>query len=186
MIISKELILKVKENDRVAQQQLYRILLPYLNTVCRRYLINPSDINDTLQETFIKIFSKLNQFDATRGQFKTWAVKIAVNCALKYNEKMYRLPVKELNDEIPIQIADSGVLKKLSDDDLLAFFKTMPQHYFEVFNLHVIDDFSHKEIGNILGIAESLSRKRLSRARHWLASKVDNTTLKNLGFRKLI
>jgi len=186
MNVSKELILKVKEKDRVAQQQLYRILLPYLNTICRRYLINPSDINDTLQETFIKIFSKLDQFDPSRGQFKTWVVKITVNSALKYNEKMYRLEVKELTDEYTLQITDPEVLKKLSDDDLLKFFKTMPKNYFEVFNLHVIDDFSHKEIGEILGIAESLSRKRLSRARHWLASKIDNTTLKNLGFRKLI
>lgn len=186
MIISNELISSIKQNDRAAQKQLYTILLPYLNTVCKRYLINSSDISDTLQETFIRIFSNINQYDSSRSQFKTWAVKITINCALKYNEKMYRLPTNELLPEQQMVTIDPSILKKLSDEDLMTFFKTMPKHYFEVFNMYVIDGFAHKEIGKILKIDESISRKRLSRARQWLQSKVDNQVLKNLGFRKLI
>ena len=56
MVVYSELIYGCKKNDRVAQKRLYDILLPYLNAVCRRYLSNPSDVKDTLQKTFIKVY----------------------------------------------------------------------------------------------------------------------------------
>lgn len=185
MVISKDLIQACKRKERVAQQQLYSILLPYLNLICKRYLINTSDTKDALQEAFIKIFSNINQFDSNRGQMKTWAIKITINCALKYNKKMYRFPTKELdvNEE---QASDPEILAKLSNDDLLNLVKKMPKNYFVVFNLHVIDGFSHKEISEILGIEESLSRKRLSRARGWLTTKESDFKKNNLGIKKWI
>ena len=186
MVVDSELIKGCKQKDRVAQKQLYNLLLPYLNAICRRYLTNPSDLKDTLQETFIKVFSNINQYDPGRGQFKTWAVKIAINCTLKYNQKMRKLPTDELIADQHFQILNPEVLKKLSDEDLLTFFKTMPKSYYEVFNLHVIDGFSHKEIAMMLGIGEDLSRKRLSRARAWLASKAGSQNIENFGLRKLI
>jgi RNA polymerase sigma factor (sigma-70 family) len=186
MVITIKIINNCKQNDKVAQKQLYSILLPYLNPICKRYLNNSSDIKDTLQETFINIFSNINQYDPNRSQFKTWAVRIAINCALKYNKKMYQLPINEFIADQSTQTIEPEILSKLSDDDLLAFFKTMPKQYFEVFNLNVIDGFSHKEIGTILSIDESLSRKRLSRARTWLASKIGEKNIENFRLRKFI
>ncbi|MFT5166609.1 MAG: RNA polymerase sigma factor (sigma-70 family) [Saprospiraceae bacterium] len=186
MVITTKIIDGCKRNEKIAQKQLYSLLLPYLNPVCRRYLNNPSDIKDTLQETFIRVFSNINQYDPERAQFKTWVVKITINCALKYNKKMYQLPTDELTEDENTQIIEPEILIKLSDDDLLAFFKTMPKQYFDVFNLYTIDGFSHKEIGSILGIDERLSRKRLSRARIWLASKIGDRNIEHFRLRKFI
>ena len=181
MLDTTELIRRCKRKDRLAQKQLYQSYLPYLNSVCRRYLINPSDINDVLQESFINIFRNIDKYDAKKALFKTWAVKISINCTLKFNEKMNKVPVIELVTEQHVQTIDPYVLSKLNDEDLLIFLKTMPQKYSEIFNLNVIDGFSHKEISKILDIEESLSRKRLSRARAWLSSKTSKQFLKKMG-----
>ena len=171
MLITNELIRKCKSKERVAQKQLYNLLLPYLNVVCRRYLNNSTEIKDTLQETFINIFTHIEKYDASRSQFKTWAVRICINCCLKCNQSMGKLIIGEFILEKHNQSISPEVLTKLSDEHLLRFLKTMPEKYFEVFNLHIIDGFSHKEIASLLTIGEGLSRKRLSRAREWLASK---------------
>ncbi len=186
MVIDDQLIEGCKHKNRVAQKQLYGILLPFLNAVCRRYANNSFDVNDILQETFINIFSNLEKYDSNRAQFKTWSVKIAINCTLKHNKKMYQLPVKQLEVDLHSKTIEPDILDKLSDEDLLAFLKTMPKKYFDVFNLSAIDGFSHKEIGAILNIEENLSRKRLSRARTWLISKIGNRKIENIGLRKFI
>lgn len=171
MLITNELLRKCKLKERLAQKQLYEMLLPYLNVVCKRYLNNSTDVKDTLQETFINIFLNIDKYDSSRGQFKTWAVRICINCCLKCNHKEVKLNTKEFILEQHNQSVNPEILTKLSDEDLLTFFKKMPQASFEVFNLHIIDGFSHKEIASLLNIKESLSRKRLSRAREWLFSK---------------
>ena len=91
----------------------------------------------------------------------------------------------EFKQEEHSQVISPEVLGQLSDADLLAFLKTMPPNYFEVFNLYIIDGFNHKEIAGMLSIDESLSRKRLSRAREWLYSKNGTAIIKNLSMRKL-
>lgn len=180
-----ELIQACQLRERAAQKELYEILLPYLNVVCRRYLNNATDLQDVLQDTFIKIFSKIDQYDSERSQFKTWAVKIAINCCLKSNVKTAKLITTQFVAEQHGVLVRPEILSKLSDQDLLAFFKTMPPKYFVVFNLNVIDGFSHKEIAALIGIDESLSRKRLSRARAWLQSKKGEAIMRDLGLRKL-
>lgn len=183
-MITNELIRRCQQKERVAQKQLYSSLLPYLNVVCRRYLNDSSELQDTLQEVFIKIFTKIGQHDSQRSQFKTWAVKIAINTCLKNNGKSAKLITTAFVSEEHSLQESPAVFSKLLDEDLLAFFKTMPTKYFVVFNLHVIDGFSHKEIEELLGINEALSRKRLSRAREWLNTKKGNVVLKDLGSTK--
>ncbi len=185
MIISNALIERCQKKDRVAQKQLYVFLLPYLNAVCNRYLNYPEERQDTLQEVFIKIFSNIEKFDPSRSQFKTWAVKITINCCLKCNVKAARNNTQELLIEQNTQIITPDVLEQLSDEDLQAFLKTMPPKYYEVFNLHIIDGFSHKEIAELLGIEEALSRKRLSRARVWLSSRSRQVELMIFGVNEL-
>ena len=181
-MITYELIQGCKTSNRAAQKQLYSLLLPYLNIVCKRYLNNNEERQDILQEAFINIFSNIDKYDSSRSQFKTWAVKIVINCCLKHNQKSAKIITKEFVIEKHTQAIDPEILAWFSDEDLLAFLKTMPQKYFEIFNLHIIDGFSHKEIGELLGIDDALSRKRLSRAREWLSASKQQTKLKALRF----
>lgn len=172
MDISIRLIEGCLSNDRSAQNELYRELLPYLNLVCQRYLHDDHQRKDVLQETFIRIFRHLEQFDVQRASFKTWATRIAINCCLKNNRYGAARPTQELVLPMHERMTGPAALRKLSNEDLLRWLKTMPRAYFEVFNLFVVDGFTHREIAEILGISEALSRQRLTRSRTWLKEQL--------------
>ena len=162
------LITKCLSNNRGAQRTLYNELMPYLNVICKRYLYHEADLKDVLQDSFINIFKNLHQFDVQRASFKTWATKIAINCCLKKNAKAKSNSTQELIIELHEPLIFPDVIDQLSNEEIMNWLKKMPIPYFEVFNMYVIDEFSHAEIAKLLNIEESLSRKRLSRGRAWL------------------
>jgi len=172
MEIKKEFIEGCMRGDSVSQKQLYELLLPYLNSLCGRYLNNISIRQDVLQESFITIFSKIEQFDPQKGAFHSWASRIVINNCLKQNKSDMRFtdfPINKTEESV-----DPSVLSQLSNQEIILFLKSMPQKYSEVFMLFVIDDLSHVEIAELLGIKVDLSRKRLARARDWLQTKHEN------------
>lgn len=172
--VCNNLIARCKSKDRSAQKELYGQLVPYLNVVCQRYLRDNTYLNDTLQETFILIFTKIDLFNAELASFKTWSVKIAINCCLKHNKKNERHKVYQLEPTKHERSITMNVLDKFTDEEIMKFLKTMPFSYFQTFNLYTIEGFSHKEIAELLQIDESLSRKRLSRAKTWIGKRIES------------
>ena len=140
--------------------------------MCKRYLVNGAELQDVLQDTFIHIFKNLHQFDVQKASFKTWTTKIAINNCLKYNSKNNRNSTEELIIELHESKVGPTVLENISNEEMLIWLKKMPRNYFDVFNMFVIDGFSHDEISKLLKIDSSLSRKRLSRAREWLKKRL--------------
>ena len=127
---------------------------------------------DILQESFIRIFKSFNTFDPTRGSLGGWMRTITVNVALRSLGKR-RLETSNLSVEHQNKISvDPKVVSKLGVDELMAIVKTLPDGYRQVFNLSVIEGYSHKEIGAKLGIAEVSSRSNLSRAKQLLRKKL--------------
>jgi len=173
MDVDLKLIEACKANDRVAQKQLYSLSLPYLASVCRRYLRSQSDINDALQESFIQLYRGLGGYDPTRAAFKTWAVRVTINATLKLNERLHKVDVIEFDTAQHDTGTAPEIYSSLSDDDMMAFLQKMPKDFFQVFNLHVVDGFSHQEIAALLDIDIALSRQRLSRARKWISERTD-------------
>lgn len=176
MQIEIDLIQRCISNERSAQRQLYDRVLPYLTTIASRYLHDRSFLKDVLQEAFIDLFKNMEKYDPGIASFKTWAVRILINQCLKANR--IKSNVKYLDSaiaELPTRV-DAGILEQLEDEVLLRFLKTMPVDLYAVFNLHVLDGFSHKEVADILDISEQVSRKRLSRARIWLEDHTDSKT----------
>ena len=168
MEISIDIIRACIKQQRAAQGKVYKTLLPYLRAVAYRYLKDTSYVKDVLQESFIKIFRRLDKYDASNGTLKQWTARIVINTSLNYNERIIGLPKEELKMfKLDIHHAPLAI-QKLSNEHLLYILKQMPDKYFKVFNLHVIDGYSHQEIGSILNISQELSRQRLSRARNWL------------------
>lgn len=159
-------------------------MLPYLNVMCKRYLINEADVKDVLQETFINIFKNLNQFDIQKASFKTWATRIAINACLKNNAKNKRNETEEFVIDLHEIKISPDIINDLSNQEMLAWLKKMPHSYFEVFNMYVIDGFSHEEIAQFLGIEIALSRKRLSRARAWVKKRLSTTNEFQFTFNK--
>ncbi|MDF1695404.1 MAG: sigma-70 family RNA polymerase sigma factor [Saprospiraceae bacterium] len=177
MQVRKDIIQKCKAFDPKAQKEMYDTLLPYLNSVCRRYLYNSSNRSDALQESFIKIFTKIDQFDINKGSFKSWSTKITINSCLQYGQKASSRNEIELSvAEYQIPISPE-IIARLSNEEVLFVLSKMPTDYLQVFNLYIIDGFSHTEIAEMLNIKSSLSRKRLARARDWISHKTELKTM---------
>lgn len=169
--MNNQLIHKCIKGERSAQNELYGLLLPYLTGICKRYLYDSSQLQDVLQEAFILVFTNLSQFDACKASLQTWVGQITINCCLKNNAKRSKSQEDMIEPPHEIQVLPQ-VLKRLSNEDMLRWLKRMPTDYFEVFNLYIVDGFSHREIAEILSIDEALSRQRLSRARTWIKKKL--------------
>ena len=164
-----DLIEACKRGEPSAQRQVYAQFSGIMFAVAIRYTNTRVDAEDVLQESFIVIFNKIEQFDPQKGAFKSWASRIVINNCLKQNKSEMRFTYFDLDKQE--KFLDSSIMSQLSNKELIQFLKTMPQKYSEVFMLFVIDDFSHEEVAEMLGIKISLSRKRLSRARAWLQTK---------------
>lgn len=168
-----------------AQRALFTRLLPYLKSAVRRYIWSETDVQDVLQEAFIRIFRNLHQFDQTKGQVLTWARKIAVNVAMtegiKQSNRMSRLVSNSVNQENEVysDAHEHDVLRKLDLESLLQRLQLMPRINYNVLFLYAVDGYSHAEIAAMLDITAVMSRKRLSRAKQWIVSRyyLDGTEL---------
>ena len=122
-----------------------------------------------LQDAFVQLFRYLPKYQASKGDIKSWAAKITIHVALKYNSKADPLNLLAISEEmLDYYAAPPKELKKLSDENLIDLLKKMPRSYYTVFNLAVIEEYSHQEIAEMLQITEVNSRKKLSRAKAWL------------------
>jgi len=172
LLIEKHIIRECLENNRHAQRMVYQRLLPYLTGVCKRYLRNNTDIQDALQESFVNVFKSIESYDASKSEFHTWATRITINCSLKLNARHYKFESEQLPEDSPQLSRIPCVIEKMDNEELLNYLQKMPEAYLTVFNLNIVDGYSHKEISEILGIHESLSRKRLSRAKTWIRERL--------------
>lgn len=180
--MQKEISAKTLEaciaGDPVAERAVYDSLLPYLERIARRYLRNPNYCQDVLQDAFLQLFRYLPSFQLEKGKLVSWATKITINVALKYNRKADPLKIRALSEEIVERYAaPPEKLEQLSDEGLLLLLRKMPNAYYTVFNLAVIEEYSHREIGQMLNITEVSSRKKLSRAKAWLRKRFETSAV---------
>ena len=173
----EKLLHECKKNDTRAQEQLYKLLAPKLFSVCLKYSRSHEEAQDNFQESFLIIFEKLHQFKS-EGSFEGWAKRLVINYILQqYRKKGTFLEI--ISDNIPdvddVEIEDENV----SMDYLLSIIQELPDRYRLVFNLYVIDGFSHKEIANMLEITDGTSKSNLARAKMILKEKIQkqNTIL---------
>jgi RNA polymerase sigma-70 factor (ECF subfamily) len=167
----EKLIKKCVQNDRKAQAEVYQVYSGKLFAVCLKYSPNYQEAQDNLQDGFITIFEKIEQFNH-KGSFEGWMKRIIINSALqKYRQKNILTLVK---DEIPDLIESVEVNEeKISMDFLLEKIQKLPDKYRMVFNLYILDGYSHKEISKELNISVGTSKSNLSRARQILKIKIE-------------
>ncbi len=166
----KELIHQCKKKDRKAQEQLYRIYAAKLFGLCLKYSDNRQQAEDNLQDGFVTIFEKISQYKNT-GSFEGWMKRIVINTALQKHrqQKLYGI-----NNETQLQEEETEVeTDDLSVDYLLECVQSLPERYRQVFNLYVMDGYSHKEISTLLDISEGTSKSNLARARKSLKEKIE-------------
>ena len=147
-----------------AQKQLYEHFSEPMLGICYRYTKSLKDAEDVLQEGFIKIFKKLSSFRG-EGSFEGWIRRVFVNTAIEhFRRKNYLQPVTE-KEESTIEGKYLSVLDSLAERDIMALIQELSPGYRTVFNLYVIEGYTHKEIGDLLGISEGTSKSQLSRAK---------------------
>ncbi|MBN8687811.1 MAG: sigma-70 family RNA polymerase sigma factor [Chitinophagales bacterium] len=151
-------------SDRRMQEELYRRFSPRMYAVCLRYAGNAEEAEDILQEGFIKVFKKMDSF-RNEGSFEGWIRRIFVNTAIEhFRRKKYLLPVTE-KEENTIEGKYTSVLDELGAKDILALIQELSPGYRTVFNMYVVEGYTHKEIADQLGISEGTSKSQLSRAK---------------------
>lgn len=165
---------KALDGDNTATEWIYRRHVRYLSALCSRYITEDEDIKDVLQESFIKIFTSLDRFRYRgEGSLKAWMAKITLNETLKFVRNNSRLPIDSIDDkDMNIADGDSMETVDIPTDVLHQFIRELPDGYRTVFNLYVIDDKSHKEIAQLLGIKENTSASQLHKAKSMLAQKI--------------
>lgn len=164
-----QLINDCKNNDRKAQEQLYRLYSPKLFAVCLKYSRNYIEAQDNLQDGFILIFKKIEQY-AFKGSFDGWLKRVMINNVLQqYRTQTFLSLVNEdVWEDCEIEIDDENI----SLEYLLKIIQELPDRYRLVFNLYVNDDYSHGEIAEMLSINVGTSKSNLSRARMILKEKI--------------
>ena len=170
----KRWLRKALDGDNTATECIYRKHVRYLSALCSRYITEDEDIRDVLQESFIKIFTSLDRFRYRgEGSLKAWMAKITLNETLKFVRNNSRLPIDSIDDkDMNIADGDSMETVDIPTDVLHQFIRELPDGYRTVFNLYVIDDKSHKEIAQLLGIKENTSASQLHKAKSMLAQKI--------------
>lgn len=157
-------------NDRHCQRALVNRYSGVLYTVCRRYFGDQPQAKDALQEGLVRILNAMNSFDPAKGDLLNWMRKIVANECIRLIRKE-KIQFNELKDYESLSW-EGNILEELHEEDLIQIINKLPFGYREVFNLFVLDGYSHKEIAELLDIKESTSRSQLTRAKKLLQREI--------------
>lgn len=168
----EQIIADCKKNHPKAQEQLYKLFAKKFFGVCLKYSRNYEDAQDNLQDGFIIIFKKIEQFSG-KGSFEGWAKRILINNALLRFKDIRFLEILDDNiADVELEIDDDTI----SLDYLLQIIQELPDQYRIVFSLYVLDGYSHKEISEMLKISTGTTKSNLYRARLILKEKIEKLT----------
>jgi RNA polymerase sigma factor (sigma-70 family) len=152
------------KGDRKMQYELYERFAPKMYGVCLRYAANAEEAEDILQEGFIKVFRKISSYRGD-GSFEGWIRRIFVNTAIEqFRKKTYLQPITE-QEESSIEGKYISVLDNMAEKDIIKLIQQLSPGYRTVFNMYVIEGFTHKQISEALNISEGTSKSQLSRAK---------------------
>lgn len=170
MTTETDLIKGCIEGNIRMQKELYDKFSPKMYAVCLRYMGNADDAQDILQEGFIKVFRNLERFRG-EGSFEGWIRRIFVNTAIEQIRKR-KIDISLTEKEEIIEYKSVSAVDNINEKDLLKIVSELSPGYRSVFNMYVVEGFSHKEIGDLLGISEGTSKSQLARARMILQEKI--------------
>jgi RNA polymerase sigma-70 factor (ECF subfamily) len=160
----EKLIANCIKGDAQSQRLFFDQYTPTLFAVAIRYARSREDAEDVLQESWVKIFNALSTYE-NKGKLHSWMKTIVINTALRSNQKAYFKNEKNGFDAMIEESVDPDIIESMNYHEIRALVDKLPDGYAEVFKLAIIDDFKHKEIADLLGIAESTSRVKLTIAR---------------------
>ncbi|MBA9072790.1 RNA polymerase sigma-70 factor (ECF subfamily) [Flavobacterium gossypii] len=151
-----------------AQEELYNRYKDILFVLSLKYCSNEAEAEDNLHNAFIEIFTNIKKYNGS-GSFEGWIKRITINKAIDSYKKSYQMvPIKD-------DFQDTLIEEKEIDfslDTILSLIQELPTQYRLVFSLYELDDYSHKEIAQMLEISENTSKSNLHRAKTILKEKI--------------
>ena len=171
----QELIQGCIRNERSAQEKMYKLFYPRMMSLVRRYIDQEMQAEEVLNNGFLRAFQKVEQY-TFQGSFEGWLRKIVFHAVSDYVKQNVKY-----NEKIVLVEKDQFVHKDHADrlyyNELLEMVQTLPGATRAVFNMYVMEGFSHKEIGKNLGISEGTSKWHLSEGRRILKEKIERQNL---------
>ena len=171
------------KGDAKAQKELYEQYARKMMPICLRYSNDYETARDLLHDGFVRVFTYLCNYKG-EGSFEGWMRKIFVNTALEYLRKLRDKPHQmSIEDACLSESNDYSVLETMSESEIINCIQELPPMYRSVFNMFVIEGYSHKEIGALLNITASSSRVYLTRAKQMMQAMLIKRYGKNERFR---
>lgn len=153
-----------RRGERLSQQRVYEHFYKYVLTVCSRYASSTEEAKEVMNDAFFKIFTKIDHFNP-HYSFKGWLHRIVVNTAIdRYRSRQNQPKTEDISHAQSIEI-ETEVVENLTKEEIFKMVQHLSPAYRTVFNLFVVDGYSHPEIAQMLGITEGASKSNLSKAR---------------------
>jgi RNA polymerase sigma factor (sigma-70 family) len=171
-ISETDLIRGCLSKDRKMQEMLYHRFSSKMYAVCLRYCKDADDAQDLLQDGFVKIYKNLDKYRGD-GSFEGWIRRIFVNTSIEHFRKSIKNNSVADSSEVVIEDPSWNALDNLGEKDIIKIIQELSPGYRQVFNMYVIEGYSHKDIGDILGISEGTSKSQLARAKAILKKMVE-------------
>lgn len=168
----KEMVEGCQKRDAKIQKYVFEKFYGLMMGVCMRYAPNREEARDMLQEGFVKIFDKVDQCD-TNYSFIGWMKRVMVNNAIDQYRRDARMPQSDNELVLENESVDADVFSGMGYEEIIRLIQRLPKGYRTVFNLYVIEGYTHKEIGEQLGIAEGTSKSQLNKAKLMLRKKIE-------------
>jgi len=167
------------KGDRAAQKELFSKTSNFVYGVILRYVKDPNYASDLMQEVFVKVYTKLHTYDQSKAAITTWMHSIAVRTAINHLRKRnnYFLDIDDTGAASSISVSNHG-MEALDAEHILKLITALPEIQRTIFNLAVVEGYSHREIGEQLDIPEATSRSYLSRAKTTLKNKLESMPFK--------
>ena len=177
-----ELVKRCKANERKAQEMLYKQFASKMLGVCLRYATDRMEAEDMLQNGFIKVFQKIEDYRGD-GSFEGWIRRIMVHSSIEYYRKYHKMvQLVDIEDAGSHTAVDALATSKLAANELMALIQQLAPGYRIVFNLYAIEGYSHREIAEMTGVTEGASKSQLSRARAVLKEQIMKMEGKRYGY----
>ena len=160
-----DLVEGCRKEDRNAQRKLYEHFHGKMLSICLRYAASREEAVEVLNSSFFKVFKNIHRFDGKKGNVEAWIRTIVTNTAIDRYRKESKRPNTIDLDYAYKESHGSIAVEDLTAQEILKLVQDLPPAYRTVFNLFAIEGYSHKEIGERLGISEGTSKSNLAKAR---------------------
>lgn len=169
------------EGDRKCQQRIYEMFYGKMMGVCLRYTREREQAKDVLQDGFIKVYANIKHYSGN-GSFEGWIRRIVVNTAIDYFRKNKNVHITVDSEYVSAMAGETvddfeeGSLYNINTDDILREVQKLSPAYRTVFNLYVVEGYTHKEIAEKLGITIGTSKSNLAKAKNNLRKAFNKVT----------